>query len=69
VNFLPVVRLIGENGNEDEFASTSLLRASDDQIWLCFSAPGRKLNAPYKAITIQSEARLEVAAVRWNYDK
>ncbi len=70
VSFLPVVSLIGENGNADEFASTSLLRTPEDQVWLCFSAPGRKRNAPYKAITIQTEALLELAAVRWqNYDK
>ena len=62
--------LIGENGNSDEFASTSLLHTSDDEVLLCFSAPGRKPNAPYKAITIQTEVALKLVAVRWlNYDK
>jgi hypothetical protein len=70
VSFLPVVSLIGENGNADDFASTSLLHTSEDKVWLCFSAPGRKPNAPYKAITIQTEVVLQLAAVRWqNYDK
>ena len=54
VSFLPLVSLIGENGNSDEFASTALLHTSDDEVLLCFSAPGRKPNAPYKAITIQT---------------
>ena len=70
VSFLPVISLIGENGNADEFASTSSLHTSKDEVWLCFSAPGRKPNAPYKAITIQTEVVLKLAAVRWqNYDK